>query len=96
MSGNQPPAAGSVIRYACLRATEDAAGREEGRKDRHALVLALAVRSEGGETQVLVVAVTHTPPRDPEDAVPFPVGEKHSSYWPRRLRQIKADAPQPE
>jgi hypothetical protein len=76
MSGGQPPAAGSVIRYTYLWADEHSAGREDGRKDRPALVLALAVRAEGGATQLLVLAVTHTPPRDPRDAVQFPATEK--------------------
>jgi hypothetical protein len=75
MSG-VPPQPGSVIHYAYLWADERAAGREEGLKDRPALVLALAVRAEGDETQVLVLAVTHSPPRDPADAVAFPAAEK--------------------
>jgi hypothetical protein len=76
MSGSQPPAPGSVIRYAYLWADEHAAGREDGRKDRPALVLALTVRLEGDGIQLLVLAVTQTPPRDPADAVPFPAMEK--------------------
>jgi hypothetical protein len=76
MSGSQPPAAGSVIRYTYLWADEDAACRDEGRKDRPALVLVLAVRAQGSDTRVLVVAVTHTPPREPGDAVPFPPAER--------------------
>jgi hypothetical protein len=76
VSGGQPPAPGSIIRYAYLWADEHSAGREEGRKDRPALVLALAVRLEGDGSQVLVLAVTHTPPSNPADAVPFPLAEK--------------------
>ena len=76
MSGSQPPPPGSVIRYAYLWADEHSAGREDGRKDRRALVLALAVRAESVATQVLVLAITHEPPRDPADAVPFPAAEK--------------------
>jgi hypothetical protein len=75
MSGT-PPQPGSLIRYAYLWADEHAAGREEGVKDRPALVLALAVRTVGNETQVLVLAVTHSPPRDPSDAVSFPTAEQ--------------------
>ena len=76
MSGSQPPPPGSVIRYAYLWANEHGAGQEEGRKDRPALVLALAVRTEARETHALVLAVTHTPPRDKLDAVLFPEAEK--------------------
>jgi len=76
VSGGQPPTPGSIIRYAYLWADEHSAGREEGRKDRPVLVLALAVRLEGDATQLLVLAITHTSPRNPADAVPFPVPEK--------------------
>ncbi|CAH2605880.1 conserved protein of unknown function (plasmid) [Rhodovastum atsumiense] len=76
MTPSAPPPPGSVIRYAYLWADENAAGREEGRKDRPALVLALAVQVSEGHTQVLVLAITHTPPADPADAVAFPMAEK--------------------
>lgn len=67
-----PPAPGSVIRYAYLWADEEELGREEGRKDRPALVLAIAVRISGDETRVLVLAITHAPPQDSVEAVPVP------------------------
>jgi hypothetical protein len=54
------------------------AGAEEGRKDRPAIVLALSVTSTRGATRVLIVAVTHTPPNDPADAVPFPMDLKRA------------------
>lgn len=73
-----PPRPGDVIRYTYLWADERAAGREEGRKDRPAVVLALAVVTESETVRVLVVAVTHTAPRDPDDAVPFPVALKRA------------------
>ncbi len=76
MSGDQPLSPGSVIRYAYLWAEEHGAGREEGRKDRPALVLALAVRAADTGTQVLVLAITHAPPRIATDAVAFPEAEK--------------------
>lgn len=78
MSGKTAPSAGSVIRYSYLWAAESASGREEGQKDRPSLVLALAVRSEEGETEILAVAVTHTAPRSPEDGVELPEAEKRS------------------
>ena len=67
-----PPERGSVIRYAYLWADENARGREEGEKDRPALVLSLTNREADGHTELLVLAVTHTPSADPDDAVPFP------------------------
>jgi len=75
MSGTPPPP-GSVIRYAYLWADEFASGREEGRKDRPSLVLALAVQVQEGVTEVLVVAITHSAPWAPEDAVAIPDEEK--------------------
>jgi len=70
------PPLGSVIRYAYLWADESAAGREDAGKDRPALVLALAIHQDNGETEVLVLAVTHSPPRASNDAVDFPADEK--------------------
>ena len=42
------------------------------------LALALAVRDDAGETEVLVLAITHTPPRALDCAVPFPAELKRS------------------
>jgi hypothetical protein len=62
------PEVGMVIRYAYLWADEEARGRDEASKDRPTLVLAVAVAA--GE--VMVLAITHSPPKKPTDAVPFP------------------------
>jgi hypothetical protein len=70
------PEPGSVILYSYLWANENLRGVEEGRKDRPALVLALSVKEADGTTHVLVLAVTHTPPAAPGDAVPFPLDAK--------------------
>lgn len=67
-----PPSPGSVIRYSYLWADEDELGQEEGRKDRPALVLAVAIHVRGDESRVLALAVTHTPPADPDEAVEIP------------------------
>ena len=67
-----PPPPGSVIRYAYLWADEDELGQEEGRKDRPALVLAVAIHVRGDESRVLALAVTHTPPAHPDEAVELP------------------------
>jgi len=67
-----PPQRGSVIRYAYLWADENAAGQEEGRKDRPVLVLTLSVKEEDRSTRLLVLAITHAARTDPEAAVLFP------------------------
>lgn len=71
-----PPEHGSVIRYAYLWTDEHSSGREEARKDRPAVVLALSMRTSDGQTEVLVLAVTHTPPANPSDAVALPPAVK--------------------
>jgi hypothetical protein len=77
-----PPRPGSVIRYAYLWADEDAVGREEGRKDRPVLVLAATTAAEAA-IRLLVLAITHAPPRSPVDAVFLP---------PEVCRRIGLDA----
>jgi hypothetical protein len=65
-----------LVRYAYLWSEESTCGQEEG-KDRPVVVL--GVRSnESGEAEVLVVAMTHTPPTDSGAAMPFPDGEKQA------------------
>lgn len=64
------PARGSIIRYSYLWADEDAAGREEGRKDRPVLVLATLVGE--AKAQLLVLPITHTPVSDTRMGVPVP------------------------
>ncbi|MGD0191611.1 MAG: hypothetical protein ABSD74_12790 [Rhizomicrobium sp.] len=71
-----PPVPGSVIRYAYLWADEHNRGREEARKDRPALVLALAVRNEAGTVEALVLAITHSKPVHATDAVALPLSVK--------------------
>ena len=61
-----------MIRYAYLWADENAAGQEEGGKDRPALVLALSGSQGYGMTRLLVVAITHSPRTDPHEAVAMP------------------------
>ena len=72
----ETPQRGSVIRYAYLWADEHRRGRDEATKERPSLVLALTVRQDNGATQVLVLAITHTKPTNPSDAVPLPPNVK--------------------
>jgi hypothetical protein len=73
------PVPGLVVRYGYLWHSEHLAGREEGQKDRPcAIVAALRPADEAGETRVLVLPVTHSPPAQPVLAVeiPAPVKER--------------------
>ena len=69
------PIAGMVIRYAYLWRSEHARGLEEGSKDRPCAVL-LAVTDEAGDRNVVVLPVTHAPPRDLTLAVEIPAATK--------------------
>lgn len=65
------PHPGLVIRYAYLWKREYEAGREEGSKERPCVIV-MAVTDDRGESQVLVLPITHTPPSDAADAVEIP------------------------
>jgi hypothetical protein len=53
-----------------------ARGSEEARKDRPALVLALAVLTDSGRTEALVLAITHAKPDNATDAAALPPAVK--------------------
>lgn len=65
------PEAGLVIRYSYLWLREHLEGREEGSKDRPCAII-LSMLDPEGETQTLVVPVTHSPPADPALALELP------------------------
>lgn len=69
------PVPGLVISYAYLWRDQRDQGREEGVKDRPCVVV-LAVRQEAGERLVTVAPITHTPPRDPREAIEVPGATK--------------------
>jgi hypothetical protein len=69
------PELGLVIRYSYLWLREHREGREEGTKDRPCAII-LAARDHDGETQVLVVPVTHSPPDNVGDALELPPSVK--------------------
>jgi hypothetical protein len=69
------PEPGLVIRYSYLWLQEYRQGREEGTKGRPCAII-LASRYHEGETQVLVVPVTHTPPGDITTALELPLAIK--------------------
>lgn len=64
-----------VIRYAYLWHSEFERGLEEGAKDRPCAVL-LAVTDEAGDRKVIVLPITHTPPRDLASAIEIPAATK--------------------
>jgi hypothetical protein len=69
------PEPGLVIRYSYLWLREHRDGREEGAKDRPCAII-LASRRHDGETRVLVVPVTHTPPEHSAAALELPLAVK--------------------
>ena len=69
------PEAGLVIRYSYLWLREHREGREEGTKDRPCAII-LALQDDDGETQVLVVPVTHSPPDNSTVALELPPAVK--------------------
>jgi hypothetical protein len=64
-----------VIGYSYLWAREHGQGAEEGNKDRPCAIVAARQIVEGREV-VTVLAITHTPPSDPRDAVEIPAAVK--------------------
>jgi hypothetical protein len=64
-----------VVRYAYLWRSEYELGLEEGAKDRPCAVL-LAVKDEAGERKVVVLPITHTPPKDPSHSIEIPAATK--------------------
>lgn len=69
------PHPGLVIRYAYLWKREHEQGQEEGSKDRPCAII-MAVTDDKGESQVLVLPITHSPPHDAADAVEIPLVTK--------------------
>jgi len=69
------PHPGLVIRYSYLWKQEQDAGHEEGRKDRPCAIV-MAVVDEYGGKEVLVLPITHTPPRHAMDAIEIPAETK--------------------
>ena len=69
------PRPGLVIRYSYLWMSEHRRGQEEGVKERPCAVM-LAVTDSEGEQKVVVLPITHTPPRDPTHAVEIPAPTK--------------------
>lgn len=69
------PEPGLVISYSYLWAIEQAIGAEEGRKNRPCAIIT-ASQVIGGRDVITVVPITHSPPRDPADAIEIPAALK--------------------
>jgi mRNA-degrading endonuclease toxin of MazEF toxin-antitoxin module len=69
------PHPGLVIRYSYVWASEDNEGRDSGIKDRPCVVV-LDRQVRDGVAIVTVVAVTHSPPSDPSEAMELPLAVK--------------------
>ena len=69
------PVSGLVIRYSYLWKDEYERGQDEGVKDRPCAVV-LVISTEEKERVVIVLPVTHTPPRDPALSVEIPPAVK--------------------
>jgi mRNA-degrading endonuclease toxin of MazEF toxin-antitoxin module len=66
------PTVGLVIRYDFLWKDEEAAGHEDGSKDRPCAIVLVSKEREDKSREVLVCAITHSPPREGETAVEIP------------------------
>ncbi len=70
------PRPGLVVRYSYLWHAEAMAGREEGAKDRPCAVLLVVQETADEPPRVLVLPITHVPPRVPADGVELPAATK--------------------
>lgn len=69
------PKPGLVIRYSFLWREQAERGQEEGEKDRPCAVV-MTTENDQGDTVVIVLPITHTPPSVPELAVEIPAATK--------------------
>lgn len=66
------PKPGLVIRYSFLWSHEQAAGAEEGAKDRPCAIVVAVRRLETGEIDTVVAPITHALPEDPAASIEIP------------------------
>ena len=70
------PIPGLIIRYSYLWYREHLQGRDEGQKDRPCAIVAALRKDEHGDTHVLVLPITHSPPDHPTLAIEIPAKTK--------------------
>lgn len=66
------PHPGLVISYAYLWRRQQAEGREDAVKDRPCAIVMVAQTDPHGRRDVIVLPVTHSPPRAPNSAIAIP------------------------
>jgi hypothetical protein len=66
------PVVGLILRYSYLWYREHLEGRDEGQKDRPCAIVAALRVDDAGDTRVLVLPITHTPPDHPTLAIEIP------------------------
>ncbi len=70
------PVPGLVIRYSYLWHREYLEGREEGQKDRPCAIVAALQTDAAGDTRVLVLPITHSPPDQSTRTIEIPLKVK--------------------
>jgi hypothetical protein len=70
------PVPGLVLRYSYLWYREHLEGRQEGQKDRPCAIVAALRTDAAGDTRILVLPITHTPPDHPSLAFEIPAKVK--------------------
>ncbi|MEO1146800.1 MAG: hypothetical protein AAFY26_14530 [Cyanobacteria bacterium J06638_22] len=66
------PKAGLVVRYDFLWKDEALRGQEHGRKDRPCAIILATSENEDGSREVILCAISHTPPSADQHAVEVP------------------------
>ncbi len=69
------PQSGEVISYSYLWHAEHENGQEEGLKDRPCAVVTCLL-TQSGDTRLIVLPITHTPPHQSANAVEIPANTK--------------------
>jgi hypothetical protein len=69
------PRPGLVVNYSYLWHSEERLGEKEGKKNRPCSIV-LMTSEESGKFIVLTAAITHVPPKNPDDAVEIPLTVK--------------------
>jgi hypothetical protein len=74
-----------VIRYSYLWRREAQQGQDEGTKDRPCAIVAAVTQAKDGRHRVVVVPITHAPPKDPNTAIEIPpkVAQSLGLDWAR-------------
>jgi hypothetical protein len=72
------PEPGLVLHYSYLWRDEHLVGHEEGRKNRPSVIVLTSKRTDDESIMVIVLPITHSPPRNPAYAVEIPLPVKRN------------------